>query len=223
MAQRRRRAAWPQLATLILMIVASSASAADVRVRGDSGALTIDVTNATVGEILSALAVNYDLHYDGSLALGRICSGTYSGTLPNVVARLLGGYNFVLKVSGERVEASILGEPNDSATMAVPTDTISAAAARNSTSEEPTKAPAPSVFAPRYSVASSTPAHSQFQTANLPSMLLTLAQAQLLNSNFSPSAASVPSTPQSSDVAVLTQHTASQLDSLVLALQRLKP
>ena len=83
---------------------------AEVHVSGVVDALTVETREASVEEVLSALRASFDLKYRTSDALNRLVSGTYTGSLQRVVARLVDGQNYVMRLSPSGgVEIFVLG------------------------------------------------------------------------------------------------------------------
>ena len=82
---------------------------AEVRVSGQADALIVETREASVEEILAALRASFNLHYRISGALNRVITGTYSGSLQRVVARLLEGHNYVMQASAGGGELIIFG------------------------------------------------------------------------------------------------------------------
>jgi hypothetical protein len=72
---------------------------ADVRVTGQADALIVETREASVEEILAALRASFNLQYRTSGALNRVMTGTYTGSLQRVIARLLEGHNYVMQSS----------------------------------------------------------------------------------------------------------------------------
>jgi hypothetical protein len=95
------------------LMVTASVSHAEVSVQGTPEVLRIEAKNASIEEVLGALRDAYSLTYQSYIPLGGQVSGTYVGPLPQVLARLLEGSNFVLTHSGNtfRVVITSLAGP----------------------------------------------------------------------------------------------------------------
>jgi hypothetical protein len=78
---------------------------ADVRVSGEAEALTIEASNASLEEVLAALGRSCGLQYRYPADFSHSVSGTFAGSLRQVLPRLLQGTNFVVENSanGTRV------------------------------------------------------------------------------------------------------------------------
>ena len=91
-------------AVLGVLLFASLPARGEVLLQGDAAAVRLDVTEATVDEILVALNRDYGLRYRTTIALDRHLSGTYTGPLPRVLARILEGYDYVARVTSDGVD-----------------------------------------------------------------------------------------------------------------------
>jgi len=219
--------------TLLLFALGSAAAGAAVRVDVQSGGagVVVDASGATVAEILTALGKTGNLHYRSSVDLGRTVSGTYKGTLQQVVSRLLEGYNFTLQVSDNRVEAVIIGLVGTTPTTGQPTTAVAAASAADAATTGTSAEPAPTSTnatnggAANFAVRSGAPRpQSASPAANVALQLLTAAQLQVMNGTTSPPAPAASSNPPTAaDMAALTQQARAQLNALVSSLQSVKP
>ncbi len=91
------------------------AAHADVRVNGVAGALQVDASQSNVGEVLSALEAAFRLRVRASVALDRHVGGRFTGSLAQVLPRLLDGYNYFIRVREAEIEVHILGLPGNHA------------------------------------------------------------------------------------------------------------
>lgn len=82
---------------------------AEARISGEADAVRVEVQDASLDEVMGALAASFDLRYRSPESLTRRVTGTYEGPLQQVVARLLDGYNFVVRTGSEGVEAWVYG------------------------------------------------------------------------------------------------------------------
>jgi hypothetical protein len=78
---------------------------AEVRVTGAADSVLIEANEATVEEALAALQASFNLRYRTGTALKRAVTGTYAGSLPRVIARLLSGYDYAIQSSAEGIGA----------------------------------------------------------------------------------------------------------------------
>jgi hypothetical protein len=81
---------------------------AEVLIAGGPDAIRLEASGASLEEALAALHASFNLRYRTLAALDGAVAGTYRGSLASVASRLLDGYDFVMKVSAENVEISVL-------------------------------------------------------------------------------------------------------------------
>ncbi len=96
-----RRSALLRFALAVGLASAASAQAApQIRVtESGPGRLEIEAHDARVREVLEALRASHIIHFRTKNPLARVVTGTYSGTLPHVLSRILEGYSYFLQVS----------------------------------------------------------------------------------------------------------------------------
>jgi hypothetical protein len=101
----------PLLVTAILLAALFHAQSvrAEARISGEPDAVWVEARDASVDEVMAALVASFDLRYRSPASLTRRVTGTYEGSLQQVVGRLLDGYNFVLRTGSEGVEAWVYG------------------------------------------------------------------------------------------------------------------
>ena len=101
-------------------VVAGQAPAkAASEVQGDPNDMRLLVENASTEEALQALAGSFGLVYSLPANSGRTLTGTYSGTLRQVLARILDRTDYILKVSDGTVEVVVLGPSGGSSVVSV--------------------------------------------------------------------------------------------------------
>ena len=96
-------------------VPASAPDHGSLRVQGDAAALRIDVRQRTIKDVLSALTKTFDVQCRSSVALDEPLSGTYSGSLAHVVARLLDGYNYAIEEQDAKLDVTIVGRVGERA------------------------------------------------------------------------------------------------------------
>jgi hypothetical protein len=109
------------LATILVggaLATATTPARAEMRVRGTPEAVRIEARDSSVAEVLSALSGAFNMHYQSSANLEKRLSGTYAGPLSRVLARILDGYNFVVKTDNGSIAVTVLGPSNTGATPA---------------------------------------------------------------------------------------------------------
>jgi hypothetical protein len=80
---------------------------ADVRVSGEAEALKIEASNASLEEVLAALGRSCGLQYRYPADFSHSVSGTFAGSLRQVLSRLLQGTNFVVESSASGTKVVI--------------------------------------------------------------------------------------------------------------------
>ena len=100
---------------------------AEVRVSGAADAVVIETRGATLEEVLRALQGSVKFRYHSTGALDGNVSGTYSGPLRRVIARLLENYNYVVRSSPNELQIEILGSSKHAQASAPPQASTSSA------------------------------------------------------------------------------------------------
>jgi hypothetical protein len=138
----------PALAALALLaaVVCSTATpvGAEPRVAGRADAVSLEADEASLADVLAALGAAFDLRYRTSVALDRSVSGRYHGPLQRVLPRLLRGYNFIIKTSGNSLDVVVFG-----ADAAPPATERPAARAESASAAEVSELPAASAALPQ--------------------------------------------------------------------------
>jgi hypothetical protein len=126
---RRARWAWCGLiaiAALAFALVAGQTPArAASEVQGDATDMRLLVDNASTEEALQALADAFGLVYSlPANNSGRTLTGVYSGTLRQVLARILDRTDYILKISDGSVEVVVLGASSGSTVISASQPTV---------------------------------------------------------------------------------------------------
>lgn len=90
---------------------------AEVRVEGSPAAVRVTTNHDTIADVLSAFAATFDVEYRSAIPLAATADATYSGSLAQVIARLLDGYSYVIRNDRQITEIVVVGE---SGAVAVP-------------------------------------------------------------------------------------------------------
>jgi hypothetical protein len=114
-------------------ILTSAFAATQIQQHGEE--LEVQAENASIKEILDALSGHFNVSYNQSSAVSRVLTGRFSGTLQQVLARVLAGNDYVLGTSDDTVRIVIL---NRSSVIGV-----AAAEQRPAADGEATAAPPP--------------------------------------------------------------------------------
>jgi hypothetical protein len=116
----------------IASVLTPTSALAELQVGGSPNAVSVDAQNTSVKEILDALGKAFDVHFQSSANLEKQLTGTYEGSLPRVLMRVLEGYNVIMKTSKDRIEVTVLGARNAPATAGVSSPSTVAIAPPNS-------------------------------------------------------------------------------------------
>ncbi len=101
------------------------AAFAELRVAGNPESVSIDAQNASIKEILDTLSKSFDVHVQSTANLEKQLTGTYEGSLPQVLKRVLEGYNVIIKTNKNRIEITVLATRNGTAVAGVsPASTV---------------------------------------------------------------------------------------------------
>jgi hypothetical protein len=111
--------AWPaglrrsrRAAALLLALVAcgaAGAARAGVLVEGTAAAVRVTTEQAAISDVLAAVAGNFNAKYRTAIPLDAPAGPAYAGSLAQVIARLLDGYNYVVKRDGQITEIVVFG------------------------------------------------------------------------------------------------------------------
>lgn len=93
-----------------LAMSADRPASAEATVSGTPDAISIEASNATLEEVLSALGNRFGLVYQSSASLDRRIDGIYAGKLSGVLRRLLKTHDFVLKRGNEPLSLLLIAE-----------------------------------------------------------------------------------------------------------------
>lgn len=102
---------------------------AEVKVVGPAEALRVTAREHKLSDVLSSVASHLGGKYRTAIELEALTSGTYSGSLGQVMSRLLDRYNYVIKQNGEQREIIVLGK-RGGATMPAPAAAAPSVASR---------------------------------------------------------------------------------------------
>lgn len=105
------------LATAALSALATNAGA-DVHINGTPAAIRITTNQDSIADVLAALSATFKIRYQTSIHLAAPAAATYAGSFAQVVARLLDGYNYIVKNDGETAEIVVFGKRGDAPIVA---------------------------------------------------------------------------------------------------------
>ncbi len=94
---------------LALATLATCPAGAETKVDGDAAAVRLQARDASVEEILAALHERFGMNYRGLPPATRCINAAFEGPLNRVVARVLDGYDFVIKRDAATLDVVVLG------------------------------------------------------------------------------------------------------------------
>jgi hypothetical protein len=103
------------IAVTALACGAATNAFAEIRVEGNLSALRVSISGDALSDVLSALGTRLPVTYRTGVPLSRQIDGAYSGSFSQVIARLLDGYNYIIKNDQKLTEIIILDERGDTA------------------------------------------------------------------------------------------------------------
>jgi hypothetical protein len=96
------------IAAFGMLSTVSKFAHAETHVAGVPAALRVEAQDATLQDVLTALRSSFGLKYQISTDLSRSVSGTYNGSLREVITRLLNGYDFFVRKVGDDLEVVVV-------------------------------------------------------------------------------------------------------------------
>ena len=102
---------------MVLLVIAAHAAAAhaEIRIEGSASSVRVEARDATVADVLAALAGRFALRVRGTAGDRRIISADFDGPLRRVIARVLDGYDYVIRARGDGLEVMVLGTASSNA------------------------------------------------------------------------------------------------------------
>src|SRR5262249_6947518 len=91
---------------LWLLVLSSASAATDIQ--GTPDDLRLNVSDATLVEVLNALSSRFNVSYKLHSHNSRVLTGQYSGTLRATLTRILDGNDYFLEISDKRLEIIVL-------------------------------------------------------------------------------------------------------------------
>jgi hypothetical protein len=107
----RHKSFLPQFATAVLLAwcLSCGESAAEVHVSGTPDRIVLQASEATMPEILAALQSTFDLQVTLKGGSARQLTGAYSGSLRQVLSRILKGEDYVLRSTSDGMSVILFG------------------------------------------------------------------------------------------------------------------
>ena len=107
--RRRHGFAYVTTAMILGLALAPVAALGAAQVSGTQEAVSVDAQNSSIKEILATLRQKFNVHVQSTANLEKQITGTYEGSLRQVLARLLEGYNFVLRTREGQMVVTVFG------------------------------------------------------------------------------------------------------------------
>lgn len=89
-----------------------------LHIAGDAMAVQLDVRKTTINDVLAALAGSFDLSYSSKIALYEQRDGTYRGSLRQVIARVLNGYDYAMRQEQSKLDVVVFEKVGEQAVPA---------------------------------------------------------------------------------------------------------
>lgn len=86
----------------------SDSGPGSVRLQGNAQSLRLEARDSTIAAVLAAMGV-FNVQYRSGTPLDAHVTGTYAGSLTRVMARVLDGYDYVIKYEGSALDVAIFG------------------------------------------------------------------------------------------------------------------
>jgi len=93
----------------VALTVAPSLALAETQVRGKPDAVSVEAQNSSIEEILVALSNSYNVRFRSLANVEKRVTGTYQGSLQQVMTQILRGYDFFIKSGENGLEITLLG------------------------------------------------------------------------------------------------------------------
>lgn len=106
-------------AIMVVLLVAAHAVAAraEVYVGGTASSIHVGAHDARVADVLAVLTQRFNLRVQGSVGDRRV-SADFDGSLRRIIAYLLDGYDYVIRMHGDQVEVTVLSVASSHAVLA---------------------------------------------------------------------------------------------------------
>jgi hypothetical protein len=88
---------------------------AEVLVEGSPAAVRVTTGRDTIADVLAAFATTFNVKHRSSIPLDAAANAVYTGSFGQVVARLLDGYNYVIKNEQGMTEIVVFGRRGEAA------------------------------------------------------------------------------------------------------------
>jgi hypothetical protein len=93
----------------VALTVAPSLALAETQVRGKPDAVSVEAQNSSIEEILVALSNSFNVRFRSLANVEKRVTGTYQGSLEQVMTQILRGCDFFMKSGENGLEITLLG------------------------------------------------------------------------------------------------------------------
>jgi hypothetical protein len=95
----------------LVILLESLPARADVEVQGTSASVHVVAHNAKVSEVLRALTETLEsFHRKETTNLDDVISGSYKGSVEDVLRRILRGYDYIITTQGTAIDILVVGK-----------------------------------------------------------------------------------------------------------------
>lgn len=89
-----------------------------LQVEGDAAAVRLDVRKTALKDVLATLSGAFDVSFRSKIVLDEVRDGTYQGSLRQVIARVLDGYDYAIKQEQSRLDVMVFEKVGEQAVPA---------------------------------------------------------------------------------------------------------
>jgi hypothetical protein len=117
---RRRRAFRRKIIAVLPLLLGCvpSPGRAEVHVAGTIEYIRVTTNKDSISDVLAALGSTFNIRYRNVAGLDTTAAPTYSGSLAQVMARLLERYNYVIRKERDAFEVIVIGNKGEQAAPA---------------------------------------------------------------------------------------------------------
>ncbi|HEY4405555.1 MAG TPA: hypothetical protein VGN55_13000 [Xanthobacteraceae bacterium] len=102
----------------LMMCALATIARAEVHIDGNPAAVRVTTSQDAISDVLLAIGANFNVRYRTAIPLDAVADTSYSGSVGQVISRLLDGYNYVIKTDQKSTEIVIFGRNGQAASPA---------------------------------------------------------------------------------------------------------
>jgi hypothetical protein len=95
--------------TTVLACVFATVTRAEIKIEGSLASVRLTTDKEAISEVLSAFGGAFEVRYRTAIALDAAAGTAYSGSLGQVISRLLDGYNYMIRMDQKTIEIIVFG------------------------------------------------------------------------------------------------------------------